>query len=55
VWKQSQKKYIREMADIDFSGLPTEHKDNDPHSQTPLKVIGTDCRGYRRDKVGMLE
>ena len=53
MWKQSQKKYIREMADIDFSGLPTEHKDTDPHTQTPLKVIDTVCRGYWYDLLGM--
>ena len=41
------------MADIDFYTQSPEHKDTDPHTQTPLKVIDTVYRGYRYVLLGM--
>ena len=41
------------MTDIKIYTLSPEHKDIDPHTQTPLKVIDTVYRSYRRDMLGM--
>ena len=42
-----------EMADIDFYTLSPEHKDIDPDTYTPFKVIDTVYRGYWYVLLGM--